>query len=177
MPFLTQIPRSPENLRYGKLGSVTVGVGGSALVTGDVSTGSGGGGGAATVEVGSCSVDTGRAPAAVVTVSTACVTCVVALVAVFAAVVTACATGVLDGRAVGADAAETGVTSATDVPPSGWAPGALPAPSAMPDWNVTAARDPTAPSVTTKLRPCRLTTTIGPRSTRVAAAEVTTLAP
>ena len=122
-----------RNLRYGTCGSVTVGRGGSALVTGAVSTGSGGGGGAATVDVGSGAVDTGRAPAAVVTVSTACVTCVVAVftgaAAVFAVVVTACVTEPLDGRELGTDAptgaadapAGTAASAKTGAAVSGWA--------------------------------------------------------
>src|SRR5438105_14571559 len=101
---------------YGRSGSVTVGVGGSALVTGDVSTGSGGGGGAATVDVGSGDVDTGSWLAAVEVASvTACVTGVAAL---FAVVVTACVTGVADGKALDSDATEPDDTSAPVAPAS-----------------------------------------------------------
>ena len=85
-----QIPMLPENLRYGRSGSVTVGVGGSAFVTGEVSTGSGGGGGTATVGVGTGgggSAETGGALTVEVAPETCSVTCVVALVAV---VVAAC---------------------------------------------------------------------------------------
>ena len=112
MPFLTQIPTRAENLRYGRSGSVTVGVGGSAFVTGDVSTGTGGGGGVATVEVGSGEVDTGSALAVEVASVTVCVTCVTAL---FAVVVTACVAEV----ALGSEATVPGVSATPVAPASG----------------------------------------------------------
>jgi hypothetical protein len=121
-----QIPKLRKNLRYGKFGSVTVGVGGSALVTGDVSTGSGGGGGvagtgAATVDVGRGDVDTGSALAAVeVALVTVCVTCVTCVAGLFAAVVTACVTGVADaGKALDSIGPELDVTPTPVAPRSG----------------------------------------------------------
>src|SRR5207237_1083565 len=109
-----------RNLLYGSCGSVTVGVGGSALVTGDASTGSGGGGGgggAATVEVGSGDVDTGSLLAVAVEVAlvTVCVTGATGVAALFAAFVTvcvaACVPGAVDGTAL--DPAATGPDAAS----------------------------------------------------------------
>jgi hypothetical protein len=154
-------------------------MGGSALVTGDVSTGSGGGGGAATVDVGSGGVETCGTAAVDDTLDAVCVTWLTALVAV---VVTVSAAEPVDGRAAGAppdsdaDVADADVTGprapSTIVAPIGCAaPGAGPLPTSIvpPLSKGTAAPVCTAPLVTTKVRPCRSRTTIGPRRTRIAA--------
>ena len=97
-------------------------------MTGDVSTGSGGGGGVATVGVVTSDGGGGEAGSALavdVTLETACVTCVVAL---FAVVVTSSVAELVDGTGAGTAGAAASASTGT--------------PAAVPDSDATGAGVP-----------------------------------